>query len=312
MNHPPSSVNPGMTTAHVVLRLPGGETVAVPPGGILGRLAHAAVHIDHPLVSEAHALVSLRGRELKLLALRGAMEVNGERPHEVTLARGQQIRLAPGVELQVEAVVLPEGVLAVRGLGPAPVELPAPTASVLLEATRQLLPGFVQGAAGHFWSTGDAWSFQARGGAVQPVTVGARWTLGDARIEIVSIPLERAAVPSTRHRGQLHPQMTLTVFFDQTHIAIAGRTQVTLSGQGARLIAELVLFDNQPTPWHLVAGEIWSGALDRKTLRWNYDKALRQLRQQLESEGLRTDLVQSRLGIIQLHLLPRDRFENRV
>ena len=37
----------------------------------------AALHLDDPRVSEAHAMVSIRGSELKLLALRGRFQIDG-------------------------------------------------------------------------------------------------------------------------------------------------------------------------------------------------------------------------------------------
>ncbi len=59
-----------MGNPFVRLRTHDGVTADVPPGGLIGRLPGAALRLDDPLVSEAHALVSLRGRKLKLLALR--------------------------------------------------------------------------------------------------------------------------------------------------------------------------------------------------------------------------------------------------
>lgn len=58
-------------------RLPDDRLVDAAPGDILGRLPTAAVRLNDPRISEAHALVSLRGRTLRLLALRGRFAVAG-------------------------------------------------------------------------------------------------------------------------------------------------------------------------------------------------------------------------------------------
>ncbi len=62
--------------AFVRFQLPDGTQRDLYPGDIIGRLWSAALHVDDARVSEAHALVSLRGRELQLLALRGRFAVD--------------------------------------------------------------------------------------------------------------------------------------------------------------------------------------------------------------------------------------------
>jgi pSer/pThr/pTyr-binding forkhead associated (FHA) protein len=47
--------------ATVRLRLPDGSTTTLAPGDIIGRMASAALVLDDGRVSEAHAMVSLRG-----------------------------------------------------------------------------------------------------------------------------------------------------------------------------------------------------------------------------------------------------------
>ncbi len=68
--------------------------VTVHPGDLIGRLASADVVISDPRVSEAHALVSLRRRSLRLLGLRGALSVGGREVDVVTLAPGVRVDLA--------------------------------------------------------------------------------------------------------------------------------------------------------------------------------------------------------------------------
>ena len=75
----------GCMSPYVIFQLPNGEVAKATPGSILGRLSSASVRIDDPRVSEAHALVSLRGSELKLLTLRGSIRVDGRRDADVHL-----------------------------------------------------------------------------------------------------------------------------------------------------------------------------------------------------------------------------------
>jgi hypothetical protein len=103
--------------ASVRLRLPDGSTTTLSPGDIVGRMASAALVLDDPRVSEAHALVSLRGAELQLLALRGMFAVNGEPSSKIVLQPGQRLSFAEGLALEVEAVQLPDTLAALEGDG---------------------------------------------------------------------------------------------------------------------------------------------------------------------------------------------------
>ncbi len=90
--------------SRVRFRLPDGTTAEVGEGGLIGRAATAQLRLDDPSVSEAHALVSLRGRELRVLALRGRVLVNDAPVAEATLRARQRVGLGPNVVLVVEEV----------------------------------------------------------------------------------------------------------------------------------------------------------------------------------------------------------------
>ena len=62
--------------AFVRFRLPEGNSVELGHGDLIGRLWSAALPIADARISEADAMVSLRGQELKLLALRGRFALN--------------------------------------------------------------------------------------------------------------------------------------------------------------------------------------------------------------------------------------------
>ncbi len=71
----------------VRIRTPDGTVHDVPHGGIVGRLGIASLPLHDPRISEAHALVSLRGGVLRLLALRGRFAV-GNRSAPVCMKGG--------------------------------------------------------------------------------------------------------------------------------------------------------------------------------------------------------------------------------
>ena len=95
----------------VRFRLADGTTAQVSPGGLIGRARSAELKIANPEVSEAHALISLRGHQLHMLSLRRWIILDGERCSAIALRPGQRIFLAQTVVLEVEAVELPAHVL---------------------------------------------------------------------------------------------------------------------------------------------------------------------------------------------------------
>ena len=92
------------------MRLPDGGRRDLGPGDIIGRMPTAALVLDDARVSEAHALITLRAGELRLLPLRGRCAVDGELVNEATLEPDMVIEPAPGLELLIEDVHLPQDV----------------------------------------------------------------------------------------------------------------------------------------------------------------------------------------------------------
>ena len=95
--------------AFVTFRQRTGELRELVPGDLIGRIWTAALSIPDPLVSEAHAMVSLREGALKLLGLRGRLAVGGRAVTEVTLSAGLKIGLSPRTELEVVEVEVGRG-----------------------------------------------------------------------------------------------------------------------------------------------------------------------------------------------------------
>ena len=83
--------------AFVRFRCPDGSIAELAHGDLIGRLGTAALHLDDARISEAHAMISLRGEELKLLALRGRFAVGNKPLSGLTLAEGQRISFARGL-----------------------------------------------------------------------------------------------------------------------------------------------------------------------------------------------------------------------
>jgi len=295
------------------LRTPDGLSADVPPGGLIGRLPAAALRLDDPLVSEAHALVSLRGRKLKLLALRGSMEVDGRRVPELVLEKGQRILLAQGVQLEVEAVELPSHVVALTGLSAQPEELSASVYSIVTRpppGLPELVVGFQSNAAAHVFSTTDGWRIRLANQAPETVEAGRVWDIDGVEVGVVDVPIASAGAKSTFFQGRIYAPVRIVARYETVHLESAGQPTLVITGVPARILSELVSMD-APAPWDVVAAEVWRGETDRQVLRQNWDRNLRTLRGKLRAAGLREDLVRpDGKGNVELFLQPDDAVVN--
>lgn len=279
--------------------------VRLGPGALIGRLSSAELRFADPNVSEAHALVSLRGRELKLLALRRWFEVGGKRLSDVVLAVGQRIRLAPDVVLEVEAVVVSHQLLALVGIGSAPYELAAAVhAIVARDGGLAVDTGYVPDALAHVSSATDGWVLRTAEGQVVDLARGTTFELAGQRIEVVAIDVGGGA--STLQASPSSAPLAIVTRHDTVHIHPAGQPSVVITGISARIITELALVA-APVPWTVVAREIWRGDDDERLLRQNWDRNMRSLRARLRAAGIRDDLVRpDGHGNTELFLLPDD------
>lgn len=283
----------------------GDDVVRVPPGGIIGRLSTAALRLDDSRVSEAHALVSRRGGQLKLLALRRWFEVDGARSSEVALRVGQEIRLAPGVFLRVIEVCIESASTVLRGAAGGPVELESGVYSLLRDADGQVAvtAGFTEPAEGHVWSTGTGWAARIRGGPPVDLSPGVWLHVGDQTLRVVGRPVVPLA--STMRDASLDPPVRIVVRHDTVHLFRSDRPPLVLSGVAARIVSEVALL-GAPVPWEVPAQEIWrNGPISRA--RQNWDRNNRTLRKKLAEAQIRTDLVRADgRGNVELFLLPGD------
>jgi hypothetical protein len=146
------------TLPSVLIRAPEGEPVRLFPGALIGRSSRADLRISHPGVSEAHGMISQRGRALFLLGLRGAFHLVGRRApqRDLALEPGQEIRLANDVTLTVLEVDVPPATLYVR-VGELVHELLANENSLLKEPTLRWEEGASEAALVCIFTDGETW-----------------------------------------------------------------------------------------------------------------------------------------------------------
>jgi hypothetical protein len=294
--------------AYVRLRLPDGSAAELGHGDLIGRLWSAALYISDARVSEAHAMVSLRGQELVLLPLRGRFMLDGQRQTALVLAAGQRITLADGLDLLVEEVALPAAVFAVEGDG-LPRVVVSGVCSLLTRPRPELVPRLVPDAPAHLWGDGEGWCLSIDG-VTRPVQVGDTWELDGRHFRAVGLSLANAGRTATRLEGGVSRPLRLIAHFDTVHIHGDGEA-LALSGLAARLISEIVAFDG-PVSWEVLARELWPGEDDVHLLRHKLDVTLSRLRSRFREAKVRPDLVRSDgFGKVELFLHDGDTVENR-
>ncbi|MBX2801613.1 MAG: hypothetical protein KTR31_28305 [Myxococcales bacterium] len=275
------------------------------PGDLIGRMPGAALHISNPRISEAHALVTLRGPRLMLQALRGPMSFEGIHVLEVVMRPGVRVQLCDGVELTIESVALPESVLGVAGLSADVLPLTASVHSVLLDGPPRLVARFDPEAAAWLWTSETGWTIQIGRQPPRPFEVDRRYAIGQTEIRGARIPLVVASSRCTRGTGRPHPTLRVVARHDAVHIFAEGRPVTTLSGLPGRILSELVTI-GLPVSWEVIARSLWSDA-DPSALRTRWDRNLHLLRSKLRAARLRSDLVRSDgTGLVEVVLVPGD------
>ena len=295
--------------AYVRLSLPNGHAVELGPGDLIGRLWSAALSIPDARISEAHAMVSLRGQELLLLPLRGRFTVGGQRLPSLVLAAGQRITLAEGLDLRVDEVSLPAAVFAVEGDGLPRIAVSG-VCSLLTRPRPELVPRLVPDAPAQLWGDGEGWCLTMNG-STRPLAVGDTWELDGRNFRAVGLALDSAGHTATRLDGGVSRPLRIVAQFDTVHIHSEGGGALALSGLAARLMSEIVAFDG-PVPWEMLARELWPDEDDTHLLRHKLDVTLFRLRSRLREARVRPDLVRSDgFGKVELFLLDGDRVEDR-
>lgn len=293
---------------HVQLRTSDGRVHDVAPGGIIGRLAGASLVLPDPRVSEAHAMVSLRGGALHLLTLRGRFACGGRTPSSLELAVGQRIEFARGLAVDVVDIALPERVRAVRLGDGAPLPLAGVT-SLVRTAGGCLVQRYEADAVAVIWSQDGGWWWRPARGVAAPLP-DAGFEVEGMRVSCLDVTVNRLDAGATRQQGAVAAPIRLVCHFDSVQVHREGQPPVSIPGNGARIISELVAMGG-PVEWQTLAREIW-GDVPAHKLRRNLDQTLLRLRRKLEAGRVRPDLVRNDgSGKVELVLADGDRVEDR-
>jgi hypothetical protein len=300
---------PRVNHAYATFRLPDGTCRTLAAGDLVGRLWSAALQIDDPRVSEGHAMLSLRGGDLWLLALRRRLAIGGKSVAEVRLATGQRIALAQGLELVVEAVELPDTALAIEAPGLPTTVLPG-VCSLRVHPQIQLFSRHEPGAPCLLWDTCDGWR-RAQDGVTTTLTEGDTWQVEGVTFRAVALPVGGAGLSPTRMTGGIDPPLRIVTAWETAQVQAGDSPPVTFAGVHARILSELALLGG-PAGWEVVAREVWPDEEDAWVLRKRWDVNLGRIRGRLREGGVRTDLVRAAgTGQVELVLRRGDVLEDR-
>jgi len=250
-------------------------------------MSGADLQLRDARVSEAHALISLRGQKLLMLRLRGPLFVAGKVVSQVDLKPGVQIALAHGLELVIESVMLPETVLALVVDGGEPSPLTRGTYSVMVDPEFTVSARYHPHAIAWIWCDEQGY-FIETDGEVEPLSAGQRLHLGGVWVEVVSTSAGGTIATAVSWEQPLR----IVAQYDAVHIHREGHAVVHLGGLPARMLSELVAV-GAPIQWSAVAEEIWGTDVPRHRLRLRWDKNLRTLKKKLQATGIQRPLVTS-------------------
>lgn len=294
--------------AFVRLRLADGRVVELKPGDVLGRMRTAALRFNDPRISEAHALVSLRSSQLRLLALRGRFTIDGRPTSEAVLEVGLVIHLAHDLPLVVTALGLPGHIAALEGPSFARAVLP-PVAALHVAQELTLTSGFSTTADALLWEHDERYHLRTGTTEVE-VQPGVPFVVAGHELRIVHIDLRDASASRTDVNDVDNP-LAISARFDTVHIVMNAREPVVLGGHNARIVSELVALGGH-ADWEVVAREIWGHDEDLPPLRKRWDSALARLRTKLREGRVRDDLVRTNgSGHAELFLRPGDRVDDQ-
>lgn len=307
------TAQPGVTVAMhvstVTLRLPDGSTGDFFAGTIVGRTWDCGIVVEHPQVSEVHALISLREGRLVLIALAGnKLQIDGVSHERVALKAGMVIELVKDVSIAVLDVSLADVSLALVGVADQPFELSRPYYSVTGGGSDppRVVPGLTLDALAHLWIAGDSWFAKVAGGSAAVLEAGTSLTIGDRTLDVVEVP--RHGIPATqRAPGPLPNRVVLLPHTTELHY---GSRVVVLTGARAEVIWVLSYLDTNTTSAD-VCRELWPGKEELATKRKRFKQLMFTLRQQLAAEHVSTELVGHSAGAYWLHPAVRAALVNR-
>lgn len=251
-------------------------------------------------------MVSIRGQQLKLLALGGRLWHRGVATSSVALETGTTFSLGHGLNFIVRQLTLPPTVLGVEG--PCLVrQALGGVMSVFTRPTPQLAAGFAEDADAVMWGEEHTWFLRPKDGPQRPVAAGDSCVVSDVPLRFVAIPLGEISENTTLSGTT---PLTIVAGYDTVQVH-QGETTALLSGIPARIISELVEY-GVAVEWETLATSLWSPARDIASLRPRFDMALSRLRRKLRDAGVRDDfIVSSGHGHVELVLREHDRIDDK-
>lgn len=254
-------------------------------------------------------MLSLRGGELWLLALRRRLAVDGRSLAEVRLEVGQRIALAQDLLIIVESIELPAEALALVAPGLPTTMLPG-VCSLRVHPQVSLSARYEPDAPCRIWDTCDGWR-REQGGVVDPLVAGDSWTVDGVPLRVVGMPVNGAGLSPTRVTGGIDPPLRIITAWETAQVQAGDAPPVMFGGVHARILSELAALGG-PAGWDVVAREVWPDEDDLWALRKRWDVNLGRIRGRLRDGGVRTDLVRAvGTGQVELVLRHNDVVEDR-
>jgi len=268
----------------------------------------AALCLEDPRVSEAHAMVSLRDGALKLIALRGRFRHGGKVLSEVELTPGLEVELAGQITLHCEQVEMPESMLGLLIASELEVMLTT-TLTLYTEDFPTLRRGYDPMGTAVFWSTGSQWKVTQASGPAVTLNVGDHLELDGTTIEVISIPLERAA--HTRTRRTIRAPLAFACHQAHVDVTPQGQSLIRITGIPGKILLSLLRSEGTASCAQVI-GDVWpADASAPQALRRRFDAGLKRLRDHIEClipEGERLVTLDG-TGVISLTLAPSDQVE---
>lgn len=296
----------------VRFRLDDGDIRELGPGDIIGRSWSSTLCLADPGISEAHALVSLRGASLKLLALRGRFAVDDRTVSEIELVAGLRVRLTREIGFEVIEVQLPDEVLALEAEG-FPRQILEGTCSLRAKPRPELVPGFHPDADASLWSDGVDWMLRL--GSTRdddrPLVPGDTFEVAGLTFKAVGVALGNAGYPTTAAFLAVGSPLHLIVRYDTVHIHREIEPSLALDGISARILSELAVI-KLPIAWEALAKEIWPDDSDLVSLRRKWDTSVARLRRKLRDARIRPNLIRADgTGNVEIYLMREDQVDDQ-
>ena len=282
------------------------ERVALGHGDLIGRIDSAALHVDDARISEAHAMVSLRGEALRLLALRGRIRVDGRFVNDVEIVPGLRVLLADAVELHFERVHLPAEVLAIR-FADLPQHVLTSTISLHSRGGPTIVPGFDPRASAVLWSTNGVWRMVEPDGTPRPLHANTSCAVGGVPLVVEAVSLESAAYEGIRPLPSTG--LELLAAGAAVRIQRPGDERPTMIGGVPGRILDQLIRAGGALSWRGLADGVWPD--DRSveaSLRRRLDAGIGRLRERLrEADAEHIEIALDGAGTVCLRLTEQDR-----